>query len=102
MGNAPEPEYVYAVTGDVWNGQCVDRARILKRTANGIKLVRGHAVGVNIAASFAECRRRGIAGSAHVAVAEWRAKLKKRRDELIDELAQIEKVLKGPDPKENF
>ena len=28
--------------------------------------------------------------------------LKKRRDELLEELAQVEKVLKGPDPEENF
>lgn len=47
-------------------------------------------------------QRRGIVGSAHVAIIEWREHLKKRRDELLEELAQVKKVLKGPDPEENF
>lgn len=104
MGNkpAPEPEYLYAVLGDIWNSRRVARARILKRTANSVWTERGHAVGFNARISFDECRRRGITGSAHAAIIEWRAQLKKKRDELLDEIAQIEKVLARPDPKVDF
>ena len=98
----PAAEYLYTVSGDIWNGVSVVRARILKRTPNGMKVERGRAVGINAVISYEDARRRGIVGSAYVAVIEWRAKLKKTRDEMIDELAQIEKMLKGPDPKENF
>ena len=98
----PAPEYLYTIVGDVWNGQRVERARILKRTPNGMKVEHATSIGFNAVISYEDARRRGIVGSAHVAVIEWRAKLKKQRNELIDELAQIEKVLKGPDPKENF
>ena len=80
----------------------VNRARILKRTPNGMKMDRAYAIGFNAMISYEDARRRGIVGSSRVAVIEWRARLKKQRDEMIDELAQIERVLAGPDPEENF
>ena len=104
----PEPEYLYAVVGDIWDEDKprVARTRILKRTPGGLKMERSFVSGSTAAGgtfiSFENCRRRGIVGSAHVAIIEWRERLKKRRDELLEELAQVEKVLKGPDPEEDF
>lgn len=98
----PPVEYLYAVVGDLWGTLRIDRVRLLKRTATMCKVERGAATGYNTNISYDDARRRGIVGSARVAVIEWRARLKKQRDALIDELAQIEKVLAGPDPKENF
>jgi len=102
----PASEHLYAVVGDIWSTPSVERARILKRTPSGLKMERSFVSGSTAVGgtfiSFEDCRRRRIVGSAHVAIIEWRSMLKKRRDELLEELAQVEKVLKGPDPEEDF
>lgn len=98
----PAPEYLYAVVGSLWDTRFVDRVRLLKRSANTYKVESGPASGHRRVIGYEEGRRIGLVGSSHVAIIEWRAKLKKQRDDLIDEITQIEKVLAGPDPEEDF
>lgn len=98
----PAAEYLYAVVGGLWDERFIDRVRLLKRSPLTLRVESGPAVGHKRIISYDECHRKGIVGSPHVAVIEWRDRLKKQRDEMIDELKQIEKVLAGPDPEEDF
>jgi hypothetical protein len=99
----PAPEYLYRVVGDLWDPvRYIGRVQLLKRSENTCKVESGSASGHKRVISYDEMRRIGLVGSTRVAVIEWRMRLKKQHDDLIDELKQIEKVLAGPDPEEDF
>lgn len=96
-------EYLYTVVGDLWDPPyTVKRTRLLKRRSNSFEVEGGEASEYKRIIKPHDMRRMGLVGSVHVAVLEWRAKMKKRRDELVDELVLVEKALAGPDPEEDF